>query len=84
MYFRSGEMAEWSNAAVLKTVDRESGPGVRIPLSPLVVFAILRKEAIKPENICVFGLFCFRGFSRKTQKSAIKCNFWCADWCADF
>ncbi len=29
-----GEMAEWSNAAVLKTVDRESGPGVRIPLSP--------------------------------------------------
>ena len=29
-----GEMAEWSNAAVLKTVDRVSGPGVRIPLSP--------------------------------------------------
>lgn len=27
-------MAEWSNAAVLKTVDRASGPGVRIPLSP--------------------------------------------------
>ncbi len=29
-----GEMAEWSNAVVLKTIDRESGPGVRIPLSP--------------------------------------------------
>jgi hypothetical protein len=27
-------MAEWSNAAVLKTVDRLRGPGVRIPLSP--------------------------------------------------
>ena len=29
-----GEMAEWSNAAVLKTVDLVRGPGVRIPLSP--------------------------------------------------
>ena len=29
-----GEMAEWSIATVLKTVDRVSGPGVRIPLSP--------------------------------------------------
>jgi hypothetical protein len=27
-------MAEWSNAAVLKTVVRSRGPGVRIPLSP--------------------------------------------------
>ena len=32
--FADGEMAEWSNAAVLKTVGRASGPGVRIPLSP--------------------------------------------------
>ena len=30
----SGEVAEWSNAAVLKTVERESVPGVRIPVSP--------------------------------------------------
>ena len=30
----NGEMAEWSNAAVLKTVVRSRGPGVRIPLSP--------------------------------------------------
>jgi hypothetical protein len=29
-----GEMAERSNAAVLKTVVRVTGPGVRIPLSP--------------------------------------------------
>ena len=29
-----GEMAERFNAAVLKTVERESVPGVRIPLSP--------------------------------------------------
>lgn len=32
-YFCRGEMAERSNAAVLKTVDSK-GPGVRIPLSP--------------------------------------------------
>jgi hypothetical protein len=31
---RNGEVAEWSNAAVLKTVERESVPGVRIPVSP--------------------------------------------------
>jgi hypothetical protein len=30
----NGEMAERSNAAVLKTVVRATGPGVRIPLSP--------------------------------------------------
>jgi hypothetical protein len=27
-------VAEWSNAAVLKTVERESVPGVQIPVSP--------------------------------------------------
>ena len=32
--FALGGMAEWSNAAVLKTVVRASGPGVRIPLPP--------------------------------------------------
>ena len=32
----TGEMAEWSNAAVLKTVVRATGPGVRIPLSPQI------------------------------------------------
>ena len=31
---KKGEMAEWSIAAVLKTVDLARGPGVRIPLSP--------------------------------------------------
>jgi hypothetical protein len=33
-YLCGGEMAEWSIAAVLKTVVRVTGPGVRIPLSP--------------------------------------------------
>ena len=27
-------MAEWSNAAVLKTAEPETAPGVRIPLLP--------------------------------------------------
>ncbi len=37
-----GEMAEWSIAAVLKTVVRATGPGVRIPLSPqLTIQAVL-------------------------------------------
>jgi hypothetical protein len=31
---RGGGMAEWFKAAVLKTVDGESYPGVRIPLPP--------------------------------------------------
>ena len=29
-----GEVAEWSKAVVLKTIDRVSGPWVRIPASP--------------------------------------------------
>ncbi len=32
-----GEVAEWSNAAVLKTVERESVPRVRIPVSPPLI-----------------------------------------------
>jgi hypothetical protein len=35
VFLPPGEMAERSNAAVLKTVVRLRGPGVRIPLSPL-------------------------------------------------
>ena len=34
MHIRSGRMAEWSNAAVLKTAEPETAPGVRIPLLP--------------------------------------------------
>ena len=35
-----GEMAEWLKAAVLKTAERGTVPGVRIPLSPpkLVIY----------------------------------------------
>ena len=36
-----GELAEWSNAAVLKTVDGLNRPGVRIPHSP-PIFAIIQ------------------------------------------
>ena len=47
LYFcANGEMAEWSNAAVLKTVVRSRGPGVRIPLSP--------QTTIKPHPWCGF------------------------------
>lgn len=34
LYFCSGEVAEWLNAAVLKTVVPSRAPGVRIPPSP--------------------------------------------------
>ena len=33
-FFFFGELAEWLNAAVLKTVEPERAPGVRIPNSP--------------------------------------------------
>ena len=33
-----GEMAEWSNAPVLKTDGRESVPRVRIPVPPPLIF----------------------------------------------
>ena len=46
-YFCAGEMAERSNAAVLKTVDPK-GPGVRIPLSPLEA---IFKEVQSPQIV---------------------------------
>ena len=55
-----GEMAEWSIAAVLKTVDLLQGPGVRIPNSPpdkmlsatggRHFFVLVRPECI-PESV---------------------------------
>ena len=33
--WKSGEVPEWSNGAVSKTVDQLAGPRVRIPASPL-------------------------------------------------
>ena len=50
-------MAEWSNAAVLKTVDRLRGPGVRIPLSP--------PEHLKTITRAPRGLFNLRLQSRQ-------------------
>ncbi len=43
--YLNGRMAEWSNAAVLKTAEPETVPGVRIPLLPpfrSVYFFLLR------------------------------------------
>ena len=48
-----GGLAEWSIATVLKTVVRESGPGVRLPQPPQQ----------KPDNLSGF-LFFFKGQSR--------------------
>ena len=40
-------MAEWLNAAVLKTVEGVNPPGVRIPVSPQMFFTyILSSEAV--------------------------------------
>jgi hypothetical protein len=33
-----GEVAEWSKATVLKTVEGETPPRVRIPVSPKLIF----------------------------------------------
>ena len=44
-------MAEWSIAAVLKTVVRATGPGVRIPLSP--------QTNITPVPSMTEQVFCF-------------------------
>jgi hypothetical protein len=52
----NGEMAEWSNAAVLKTVVRLRGPGVRIPLSPLTFKAIFDKR-LQTRTLTLSGPF---------------------------
>src|ERR1041385_7616320 len=48
LHFRSrGEVAEWFKAAVLKTVEAERLPGVRIPSSP-PASARLRRASARP------------------------------------
>jgi hypothetical protein len=54
MYFCPGEMAEWSIAAVLKTVDPARGPGVRIPLSPPKKTQIQKSKNQEPGHITHF------------------------------
>ncbi len=61
-YFCSGEMSEWFNEAVLKTVDPK-GPGVRIPLSPL---RPINKD-VKSLQILLFAGFLFWEFIKKYQ-----------------
>ncbi len=62
-----GEMAEWSNAAVLKTVVRSHGPGVRIPLSPQSIIQPRRKcgffYGLDPSKAC----FCKETGHNKVQ-----------------
>ena len=53
LYFCRGELAEWSIAAVLKTVDLSKGPRVRIPHSP--PNGIKTNE--KPANRKIAGFF---------------------------
>ena len=38
-------MAEWSNAAVLKTAEPETVPGVRIPLLPPLIHPKVQQNA---------------------------------------
>ena len=56
-YFAPGEMAERSNAAVLKPVDSK-GPGVRIPLSPPNHISKLSRssQVIDSVDFFIFGI----------------------------
>ena len=49
-YLNHGEMAEWLNAAVLKTVKDASPSGVRIPVSPQVKNVLLCRTFLFPER----------------------------------
>ena len=51
-YFCRGELAEWSNAVVLKTIDPSRGPGVRIPYSP------------QSKTLPIGGVLCFPDSSK--------------------
>ena len=46
-------MAEWSNAAVLKTAEPETVPGVRIPLLPPFLRLNDRSFASLPQGITI-------------------------------
>jgi hypothetical protein len=59
-------MAERSNAAVLKTVVRATGPGVRIPLSPL---AYKSKQKQNPEIVDFRGFLFFIGIANQSKKA---------------
>jgi hypothetical protein len=42
----SGRVAEWSNAAVLKTAEPETVPGVRIPPLPPSIVGLKKIESL--------------------------------------
>ena len=66
-YFCAGEMAERSNAAVLKTVDPK-GPGVRIPLSPQG-----KRKNADLANVSAF--FSCMGSKKGAKKNAVRRTF---------
>ena len=47
-----GEVAEWSNAAVLKTVEVSKVPGVRIPPSPPFLSLQRTQDTSLPKRSC--------------------------------
>jgi hypothetical protein len=58
----NGRMAEWSNAAVLKTAEPETVPGVRIPLLPpffIAYFILLPADEYSDHNVqcrpCIYS-----------------------------
>jgi hypothetical protein len=55
-----GEVAEWFKAAVLKTVELERVPGVRIPPSPIPESRIPDPESLipNPESRSLTGTIC--------------------------
>ena len=67
MYFRGGEMAEWSIAAVLKTVEGNTSGGSNPSLS-----ADTKKQSDeKSRNPMISGLLLFRGIAKKSKKLGI-------------
>ena len=75
----AGEVAEWSNAAVLKTVERVSVPWVRIPPPPPLSHSLTidrryppRKRLIPPGRACLSTANAVRkGFDAGVQQTRI-------------
>jgi hypothetical protein len=60
-YFCRGELAEWSIAAVLKTVDLSKGPRVRIPHSPPLGNQGQKKslQIVRLQAFCILNAYNF-------------------------
>ena len=53
--WKSGEVPEWSNGAVSKTVDQLAGPRVRIPASPRTVTEKQHVTSSSPRKVPEVG-----------------------------